>query len=153
MRWNLCLFESRSKRLSIQCRGNEMFCRGCGKQLNDGALFCPKCGQKTGNQMYGVTAEAQANTSFVNPVGNANQEPQKKKKHTAPIVISMIAVVMAIAIGGTVWFRSQLPDDVDTGARVSSSGELSRLHSRASLICCRLRMPRSALQFPSRTVL
>lgn len=98
-----------------------MFCRGCGNQLNDGALFCPKCGQKTGNQMYVVTAEAQPNTYSVNSIGNANHEPQKKKKHTAPIVISIVAVVMAIVIGGTVWFRSQLPDDVDTGAKASSS--------------------------------
>lgn len=97
-----------------------MFCKGCGNQLNDGALFCPKCGHKTGNQMYGAGAAVQSNTYTVDSVGNANSEQTKKKKHTVPIVISIIAVVIAIGIGGTVWMNLQLPDDVDTSGKVSS---------------------------------
>lgn len=36
-----------------------MFCKNCGNQLNDGALFCPKCGQQTGSQTSAAEASAQ----------------------------------------------------------------------------------------------
>lgn len=61
-----------------------MFCKGCGSQLNDGAQFCPKCGYK-----------------------NISGEETKKKKHTVPIVIGILALVIAIGAGGFFWFRSQ----------------------------------------------
>lgn len=75
-----------------------MFCKGCGSELNDGAQFCPKCGYK-----------------------NVSGEKTKKKTHTVPIVIGILALVIAIGAGGFFWFRSQ--DGTDAAASSANRGE------------------------------
>lgn len=68
-----------------------MYCRNCGKELNEGAVFCPYCGTKTGNDTP-VPAE---------PQNTAPAEPSvPKKSHKALIaVIASIAAVLLIAGG------------------------------------------------------
>lgn len=82
-----------------------MFCKGCGNQLNDGEQFCPRCGHIVGNQTMG--ASAQPNVYSMNPAGNTNSEKNNKKKHTVPIVIGILAFVIAMGTGGFFWLRSQ----------------------------------------------
>lgn len=100
-----------------------MFCKKCGKQLKDGALFCTACGQRTGNQMYNTEAPVQPNVYPVypvNPAGNTISEKTAKKKPVVPIVVSIVSAIIIIGIGCFFWFRPQLSNDVDTGAEVSS---------------------------------
>ena len=75
-----------------------MFCKGCGNQLADGAQFCPKCGYR-----------------------NVSGEKTKKKKHTVPIVIGILALVIAIGAGGFFWFR--LKDGTDAVSSSADRGE------------------------------
>ncbi len=60
-----------------------MFCKQCGKQLNDGAAFCPNCG---------TPAEIQTNVPSEQP---KNSEGEKKK-----FKIIALAVALVVVIGG-----------------------------------------------------
>ena len=64
-----------------------MICKNCGKEVKDGANFCPSCGAKTENQIA-------ANIE----VGSATAETAKKKYPTK-LVIGAIIVVVIVIIG------------------------------------------------------
>ena len=87
-----------------------MFCKKCGNQLNDNARFCPKCGQKTENQVQGTGAAVQPNTDNVNTAKNIKSEGKHKKKHKVPIIIAIVVVAM-IAFLGRGGSRDSVPAD------------------------------------------
>ena len=115
-----------------------MFCKGCGSLLNDGASFCPKCGLRMGNQMYGTGMAAQPNVQpsayYGNYTENANSEKTNKKKHTVPIVIASLVAVISI-IGSACFFLPKLisSNDTETNAKTSSSSRKERDKTDSSL--------------------
>lgn len=61
-----------------------MFCQNCGSQLNEGAVFCPKCGTKT-DAVSGIP---------VQDMGENNIKPIKPKKRKSGIIIVLIVIVL-----------------------------------------------------------
>ena len=64
-----------------------MYCRNCGKQIKDGAAFCPYCGAKTA-------------VKKAEPTISLKEVPEKKKSSKIiPIVVTVI-VILILAAGG-----------------------------------------------------
>lgn len=61
-----------------------MFCRNCGKPIDDNAKFCPECGAATSDQA------AQATVTHTN--GTVQGQPEQKSK--------LVAGLLGIFIGG-----------------------------------------------------
>ncbi len=73
-----------------------MFCKHCGKQINDNQSFCPFCGTA-------VTVKPSADLqNYSNQV--VQSQPQKPKKNKKKVIIAIVAVILAIAIGVGGWF-------------------------------------------------
>lgn len=64
-----------------------MICKNCGKEVKDGANFCPSCGAKTENQIA---------TNI--EVGSAAAETAKKKYPTKLVIGAIIAAIVIIII-------------------------------------------------------
>ena len=79
-----------------------MNCRNCGNKINDGAVFCTRCGSRLGNDQANGAYMA-GNQPFTPDYGvNVNYgAPQPvKKKSKAPVVIGVVALVAAVVAGG-----------------------------------------------------
>lgn len=63
-----------------------MFCRNCGKQIDDNAKFCPECGASTSTQ----TDEFQPTVTHTN--GTVQGQPEQKSR--------LVAGLLGILIGG-----------------------------------------------------
>lgn len=78
-----------------------MFCGKCGVQIEDGARFCPKCGNAIAAQPEAAKPEAAqpetAQPETVQPEA-AQQSPAKKKRGKGKL-IALLAVVAVLAIG------------------------------------------------------
>ncbi len=78
-----------------------MYCRNCGNQINDGELFCSKCGAKLENESH--TADKQP---FI-PNNGANQKTPLtivKKKTKAQMLAYILTT--AIIIVAVLWIKS-----------------------------------------------
>ncbi len=78
-----------------------VFCNECGRQLNDGAKFCPGCGTAVGF----VQAAAQTPISAPAPTMVPNYVPQPvaygvPAQNPAPWIIAGVAVALLFAAGG-----------------------------------------------------
>ena len=71
-----------------------MFCQKCGHQLEEMALFCTKCGEKT------TVTHEQANPeiSFESTIGTNDLSASPKKKSKKPILIFMVVFFLAAAV-------------------------------------------------------
>ena len=99
-----------------------MFCRKCGSQIKDGALFCTHCGQRVGspssvNKEKPKTENSSAERSSI---PKAVPEPVKKaglsKGLTAAITTGVLAVVIAVPV------FIFLPGRSDKGSKDPSQG-------------------------------
>ena len=72
-----------------------MKCSNCGAEMEEGAVFCSKCGSKI---------ETETNTSEMteNPT-NTNDEITATKKNKRPLIIALVVVVL-LAVGAVVNF-------------------------------------------------
>lgn len=70
-----------------------MFCQNCGNELNEGAVFCPKCGEKIGMDQGLVEQYKQVFESKV------ADHTSFRKKRRWPMIL-LIAAVLAVAA----WF-------------------------------------------------
>lgn len=98
-----------------------MICKKCGNQLNDGAQFCPRCGQKTENGVQGTGMNVPPNMYYAGQTVNTEKDNHKetKKKHTLPIVIvSILAAIIGVSALFVV-FGSRSTNDEDTAQTVS----------------------------------
>lgn len=83
-----------------------MVCRNCGNQLNDGAQFCPKCGQRTVSPPQNAAAPQQPQppqqpqVPYTAPAGNAGGEQPKQKKNMAPVAIVAVLLVIVLGVAG-----------------------------------------------------
>ncbi|MDE6373920.1 MAG: zinc-ribbon domain-containing protein [Clostridia bacterium] len=59
-----------------------MFCRNCGKEIDDNAVFCPHCGSQTLNTAGGQPQAQQQ--PQVTPVGQPNVQPFNVAPQTEP---------------------------------------------------------------------
>lgn len=83
-----------------------MFCRKCGKQIDDGALFCPYCGQKTSKSSESVRRVEE-------PVKRAAAEDEndggktERKKGTSAVTAALIvgAVLILLAAAGLIGYK------------------------------------------------
>lgn len=96
-----------------------MYCKYCGKEMEDGARFCPSCGKETGagqpqtesevnnkDQKEQVVTEQQTET-------NTQAEPKPKRgkqKHKKPLipVIIAIASVIALAVAAVFFVKTKV---------------------------------------------
>ncbi|MPM40177.1 hypothetical protein SDC9_86817 [bioreactor metagenome] len=65
-----------------------MFCTSCGKQVREGAQFCPSCGRAAGG---GEAARA------ASPAGAVIGQRRKSKISVAPILLSLLLTAFAIS--------------------------------------------------------
>lgn len=98
-----------------------MICKKCGNQLNDNALFCPKCGQRIETQTQDINRNVQPNINNVNPAGNVRSEAPPKKKHTVRTVLLSIVGTIVVMFGGLMWLGSQASNSVETGSSAVSA--------------------------------
>lgn len=98
-----------------------MICKKCGNQLNDNALFCPKCGQRIETQTQDINRNVQPNINNVNPGGNVRSEAPPKKKHTVRTVLLSIVGTIVVMFGGLMWLGSQASNSVETGSSAVSA--------------------------------
>ena len=120
-----------------------MICKNCGNQLNENAMFCPKCGHKTEKQMQGTEAAVQSNTNNKNITGNVDRKETHKKKHKMPIIIAIVVVIIGLlkfcgsanpaptnSAGGSnsvpTMAQNSVPTIAQTGESVSAQDEIAR---------------------------
>ncbi len=72
-----------------------MFCSKCGNELNEGAAFCPKCGEKTSSKMENMVSK-QLTQGFADNTGN-----RKKIIIAAGIAVVIALVLMIVVFGGS----------------------------------------------------
>lgn len=76
-----------------------MFCPKCGKELNDGTIFCSKCGSRIQPRDESINyssyepAKTTANAGAIGAATN-NSAPVKKEKGNVPIIIGIILVAL-----------------------------------------------------------
>lgn len=100
-----------------------MFCENCGNQLNEGAVFCPRCGVQTGAGS-GVRVQG-TNKSNVN---------LKKPKKTLLMILICIGVIFYIIWFGLICYM--LSSDVGSSfIAVSILGAVCCLIILGELIC------------------
>ena len=66
-----------------------MYCRNCGKQIKDGAAFCPYCGGKTA-------------VKKAEPAISLKEAPEKKKSGKIIPLVVVVIVILILAAGGIV---------------------------------------------------
>lgn len=66
-----------------------MYCRNCGKQIKDGAAFCPYCGAKTA-------------VKKAEPTISLKEVPEKKKSSKMIPFVIVVIVLLILVIGGIV---------------------------------------------------
>lgn len=117
-----------------------MICKKCGNQLNDGATFCPKCGQKTENGVQGAGMNVPPNMYYAGQTVNTEKDYQKepKKKHTVLIVIASIfaAVIGIPLLLGIVGLFLLSGEDKDTAQteNIASSQEVEGSTQTGSIV-------------------
>lgn len=72
-----------------------MYCRNCGKEIKEGAKFCTGCG----SPVNGTDTTA----VFSSEQGDMEKQPASKFKWYVPVV-SVAAVIIAVAVVGGIWF-------------------------------------------------
>lgn len=130
-----------------------MKCRNCGKELNDQAKFCPKCGAKQVEATRDIPTvslwedrkKAPAVSPIVpQPVSTAIQkkEPMSKKKKILLILLAIFIVLsIAAVVIGVMWWKSpaqQIVRDLDdadyVGAMATYKLNYAADDDRSSLI-------------------
>ncbi|SHL62673.1 zinc-ribbon domain-containing protein [Fibrobacter sp. UWOV1] len=86
-----------------------MFCSKCGNELQEGQVFCPKCGtsvkvfsevHKSESKVSPLADESLAKSQKVNPFGDEFYEPRKKRGNgNMAWIILIIAIIIACIIG------------------------------------------------------
>ena len=95
------------------------FCEQCGAQLQEGSVFCSKCGASTGMQVQNTgekISDAVPEITFasgaqqvgsVQPVQEKNDKKEKKgKKAVIMAVVAAVAVMALLGTGVTLYLRS-----------------------------------------------
>lgn len=92
-----------------------MYCRHCGKQIKDEALFCTYCGQAVKKTAPSVdnTAKTPAGAQVQTPVGEQVEKPKKQNKLVA-ILISVIALLVVVIIAVGAYFVLGNRDDSES---------------------------------------
>lgn len=94
-----------------------MYCRHCGSQVPDGAVFCPKCGgaqDKGIAQDNGIQQEPETVLPVEPGMGENIQAPEKKKLPVPAIAgIAVAAVSVILAVVAAVVFLPGRGDDPD----------------------------------------
>lgn len=107
-----------------------MICSKCGSPLNDGAVFCPKCGNRIENNTpNNVQNQHMMNNAVVNTV--ATENVKKKPKTWKVVLITVAATIVAGFVGlGLIVLGSK---STNTDAqRVGASGEVLESQSGVS---------------------
>ena len=82
-----------------------MFCRKCGSKIEDGAKFCPVCGEPVVAE-YEAAAESQAGYQSVPAAETQSTEPTpaKAKRSKKPLVIAAVVAALLAAGGGAGYY-------------------------------------------------
>ena len=128
-----------------------MFCRSCGAQLVDDALFCPVCGAPVAPDQ--IAASQQSAAAPLQPAAPAPQQyapvqrPMPRKRSKKPLIALAAVLVVAAGIGGGALFyftqiaatpidEKTFPDSgmralVSTRYDTNGDGRISRDESKA----------------------
>lgn len=82
-----------------------MFCRKCGSKIEDGAKFCPVCGEPVVAE-YEAAAESQAGYQSVPAAETQSTEPApaKARRSKKPLVIAAVVAALLAAGGGAGYY-------------------------------------------------
>lgn len=104
-----------------------MFCKKCGKELKDGAVFCSSCGQKV---LMSASSAQVRQPEEQKPAGRVSAPAPAGKSGSAVNLILVIAVCTAVlvtaAVGYFLWsghFNAPSEDDRMTETMGDSAGE------------------------------
>lgn len=78
-----------------------MYCRNCGNQINDGELFCSKCGAKLENESHTTDKQPFTPNNEANP--KTPQAIIKKKTKAQKLAYILTAVIIVVA---ALWAKS-----------------------------------------------
>lgn len=91
-----------------------MYCRKCGKEINEEAKFCPCCGLS----VAGPDTAPASSTEQENVV----KQPVSRSKRYVPVVVSAAVVIVAAAVGGILFLNSR-PEKSDSWKEEASLTE------------------------------
>jgi hypothetical protein len=72
-----------------------MFCKKCGKQVQDESMFCKYCGSNDLNNLQPRDEGVQLNTNF-NEASVSSISPKDKNKNTSVIIINLCFIVIVL---------------------------------------------------------
>lgn len=100
-----------------------MFCRNCGSKVEDGARFCPVCGESVVAE-YEPSTESQGGFQSA-PAAEAQQTtpaPAKTKRSKRPLLIAAVVAALLAAGGGAgYYFGVYAPRAGSTGGRTGGA--------------------------------
>ena len=81
-----------------------MFCENCGNQLNDEALFCPKCGQAIKKEVTEVKVEKVQEQKVKAEIGSVEKSDrnhvkseEKKSGVSGKVLIAVVIIIIVLA--------------------------------------------------------
>lgn len=99
-----------------------MFCKNCGKELNENSKFCDGCGQSVESKAVEQTQQGTTNNSnpfeFEQSTGNIPNVRQKKKKGCLPVIIGLVAIIILVGI-----FNSITPKSSASNSNSDTQGQ------------------------------
>ena len=76
-----------------------MYCINCGKEIPEGAKFCPVCGGQQMNEENATPKQGKPESSTDASSQDSDRPVKQKKKSKAGIIIAIVVVVIVICIG------------------------------------------------------
>ena len=84
-----------------------MFCEQCGKQLRDGAKFCPGCGTQVTHTMEQKVVKETAQPHETPKADVSVATPKTKKKSSKVWGFPVVAVIAILLVGGLILSNSK----------------------------------------------
>ena len=102
-----------------------MFCKQCGKEIQDGTKYCSSCGAKVDES---ETSDVKSQPEVIQPIYYA---PPRKKKRRWPIVLVVLCVIfviiLAVSMNQDGANSTDSSNDVDMILDVESMADLDTL--------------------------
>lgn len=82
-----------------------MFCTNCGKEIRDGAAFCPECGQALAGETAQQAAETVTPQPWQQSTETVTQQPPAKKSRMPLIIAGVAAAALLLVVAAVMLLR------------------------------------------------